>query len=62
MVGVSDPNEMVCEQMTVVGSRLAKKRVCATRAEWEAKRREDRSQTEKAQTQLCVNNPISGKC
>ena len=29
-----DPNERVCEKQTVVGSRLAVRRVCATRAEW----------------------------
>ena len=59
---VRDPNEKVCQVITPVGSRLATKKVCATRAEWEDKKRQDRDAVEKAQTQLCVNNPATGKC
>ena len=29
-----DPNEIVCEKHEVLGTRLATKRVCKTRAEW----------------------------
>ena len=57
-----DPNERICQDIIQTGSRLAKKRFCATRQEWEDKRREDREATEKAQTQLCVVNPATGKC
>ena len=57
-----DPNEKVCQVITPVGSRLATKKICATRAEWEDKKRQDREVTEKAQTQLCVVNPTTGKC
>jgi hypothetical protein len=57
-----DPNEKVCQVITPVGSRLATKKICATRAEWEDKKRQDRETTEKAQTQLCVVNPVTGKC
>jgi hypothetical protein len=57
-----DPNERVCQDIIPTGSRLAQKRVCATRQEWEDKRRQDREATEKAQTQLCVVNPATGKC
>ena len=57
-----DPNEKICQVITPVGSRLATKKVCATRAEWEDKKRQDREATEKAQTQVCVNNPATGKC
>ena len=46
---VGDPNERICEKMTVVGSRLAVKTVCATRAEWAERKREDRDITEQAQ-------------
>ena len=38
----ADQNERVCENVTMVGSRLAKRRVCATRAEWAEKRKLDR--------------------
>jgi hypothetical protein len=57
-----DPNERICQDIPELGSRLAKKRICATRQEWEDKKRQDREATEKAQTQLCVNNPATGKC
>ncbi len=57
-----DPNERVCQDIIQTGSRLAKKRFCGTRQEWEDKRRLDREATEKAQTQLCVVNPATGKC
>ena len=58
----ADPNQKICQVITPVGSRLATKKVCATKAEWEDKKRQDREATEKAQTQVCVNNPATGKC
>lgn len=57
-----DPNERVCQDIVQIGSRLGAKRFCGTRQEWEDKKRQDREATEKAQTQLCVNNPATGKC
>lgn len=47
-----DPNERICESIPVIGSRLAKKKVCATRAEWEEKKRLDRQAVEQAQRQI----------
>lgn len=44
-----DPNEIVCEKITAIGSRVATKRVCATRAEWAEKRRLDQEAVEQAQ-------------
>jgi hypothetical protein len=49
-----DPNERVCENITAIGSRLSKKRVCATRAEWADRKLQDRQAVEKAQTSPCV--------
>ena len=49
-------NEKVCETVTVTGSRLGKKRFCATRAEWEERRRLDRQEVEKAQRSPCVRD------
>ena len=46
-----DPKEVVCETQGVLGSRLAKRRVCMTRAEWAELRREDRQALEKVQVQ-----------
>jgi hypothetical protein len=44
-----DPNEVVCEKITAIGTRLATKRVCATRAEWAEKRKLDREAVDQAQ-------------
>jgi hypothetical protein len=55
-----DPNEKVCETLSVVGSRLATKRVCATRAEWAEKRKQDREETEKAQRLGCLTQVKCG--
>lgn len=45
----SDSSERICEDVIPTGSRLAKSRVCATRAEWEVRRRDDREVTERYQ-------------
>jgi hypothetical protein len=45
----ADPNEKICEDITSVGSRLATKRTCATRAEWEAKRKLEREAVDQLQ-------------
>ena len=52
-----DPNEVVCEKQKELGSRLAVKRVCMTRAEWAERRRLDRMELEKTQ----VNQPMKGQ-
>ena len=44
-----DPNQRICEDVTQVGSRLATKRICATRAEWAEKRKQDRAAVDEAQ-------------
>lgn len=51
----ADPNQKICQVITPVGSRLATKKVCATRAEWEARKKDDRETVEKAQTQRCMS-------
>jgi hypothetical protein len=56
----ADPNEKVCENIVAIGSRLAKKRVCASRAEWEERRRLDREAVESAQKMIggpCQTTP-----
>jgi hypothetical protein len=55
-----DPNQKVCENITLVGSRLAKKRVCATRAEWADRKLQDRQAVEKAQTSPCMLQSTGG--
>jgi hypothetical protein len=44
-----DPSEVVCERIGSIGSRLATKKVCATRAEWAEKRKLDREAVDQAQ-------------
>lgn len=45
----ADPNAKVCETVSQVGSRLSKKKICATRAEWAEMKRQDREATNEAQ-------------
>ena len=46
-----DPNEKVCETVSQVGSRLSRKKMCATRAEWAAMRKDQKETTELMQRQ-----------
>jgi hypothetical protein len=46
---IADPNQKVCETVTAVGSRLAAKKICATRAEWAEMRKQDRDVVDQAQ-------------
>jgi hypothetical protein len=46
-----DPNEVICEKQQEIGSRLASKRVCMTRSQWQEQRRLDRQDLDKAQMQ-----------
>jgi hypothetical protein len=46
-----DPNQVICEKQEVVGSRLAVRRVCKTRAQWADDRLQDRQEVEKVQIQ-----------
>jgi len=50
-VKTGDDTEQVCEKVEVIGSRLDFKRVCMTRAEWKQRKRADRDEVERAQTQ-----------
>lgn len=34
--GASDPNRQICRRQTEPGSRTAARRICMTRAQWEA--------------------------
>ena len=56
----TDPNERICETIPVIGSRLGKKRICSTRAEWEEQRRQDRQAVDQIQKQIagpCQTTP-----
>lgn len=49
-----DLNERICENITLTGSRLATKRFCGTRAQWEERRLLDRQAIEAVQRSPCV--------
>jgi len=42
--------EKICEKITVTGSRLGIRKICATRAEWAERRRQDRDVADGFQT------------
>jgi invasion protein IalB len=47
----ADPNEVVCQRVEQIGSRLGKKRICMTRSEWANQQLQDRQAVEKIQTE-----------
>jgi hypothetical protein len=50
-------DERICETITVTGSRLGKKKICATRAEWAERRRQDHDVVDGFQT--LTRNPCN---
>jgi hypothetical protein len=52
-----DPNEIICERQTALGSRLATQRVCKTRAQWAEERLTNRQDVDKAQMQRDLSHP-----
>ena len=56
-----DPNEVVCEKQTMVGSRLATRKVCATRAEWAERRRLDKEAIDQGQRSACMVTTTGSK-
>jgi hypothetical protein len=55
-----DPDERICENIIVTGSRIAARRFCGTRAEWEEKRRLDRQMIDEIQRNVCVVQKSGG--
>ena len=48
-MAADDP--VICEKQEQLGSRIAAKRICMKRAEWQERRLQDRGTLEKTQTQ-----------
>ena len=59
-VGPFDPNERVREKIIVTGSRIATRRFCGTRAEWQEKRRPDRQMIDEIQRNVCLVQKSGG--
>jgi hypothetical protein len=49
--GTQDPNEVVCQKVAEIGSRLITKRICMSRAQWVQQERSDRDEINRLQTQ-----------
>lgn len=56
----ANPNEVICEKQEVTGSRLAHRKVCMTRSQWEDTKRQDRSAVEKVQSERGLIAPVPG--
>lgn len=67
-LSAGDPTEKICENVSQIGSRLSKKRICATRAEWAERRLQDRKDAEHIQraingsTCVAVKNNVQSIC
>jgi hypothetical protein len=51
----ADPNEIICQKIEQLGSRIAKKRVCLTRSQWADQQLQDRQELERVQVQRTMN-------
>lgn len=58
---VGNPNEKICETITPIGSRLATKRFCGTRAEWADRKLQEKQALENAQRSPCVRDGVTCK-
>ena len=56
-----DPNEKICENVSQIGSRLSRKRICATRAEWAERRLQDRKDAEHIQRSITGSTCVAVK-
>lgn len=52
-----DPNRIICKRDKAIGSRLSSKKMCATAAQWDQMRADNRQAVERAQ----ANRPKSGQ-
>lgn len=59
-IQASDPNERICKDI-YLGSRVAKKRFCGTRAEWEERERQDRADMQNAQRPMQCTAVMGGR-
>jgi hypothetical protein len=57
-----DPNERVCRDIPLTGSRMVTRRFCATRAEWEEREREDKDAIQLMQRPMQCSVMGSKRC
>lgn len=46
----ADPNRQICQTLAETGSRLSRRRVCMTSAQWEEHRQQTKDSLERAQS------------
>lgn len=56
-----DPNQVVCVNENEIGSRVSRRRVCRTRAEWAEIERQTRATLDRTQTYRPTCEP-AGRC
>ena len=62
--GEGDPEQIVCRNETEIGSRVSRRRVCRTRAEWaelQAQNRDITDEVQRFKPVICVQEPTSGR-
>jgi hypothetical protein len=59
-----DPNKVICRTIDRTGSRLARDRICMTRAQWDERTRNDRRETEQMQANMgrCLTSATGKDC
>lgn len=55
-----DPNQVICERVEKIGTRLGSSRVCMSRAQWAEQKRQNRETIENAQRTNCANELPNG--
>jgi hypothetical protein len=50
----ANPDQMICRTVRETGSMLGRSRICKTRAQWEAERRDTRQTIDRSQTNRVV--------
>jgi hypothetical protein len=59
-----DPNKIICRTIDRTGSRLAKDRICMTRAQWDERTRNDQRETQQMQANMgrCLTSATGKDC
>lgn len=58
----ADPNERICKDIVLTGSRMITRRFCGTRAEWEEREREDKDAIQLMQRPMQCSVMGSKRC
>ena len=59
---VADPNKIICRDIGQTGSRLARNRICMTRAQWDERERRDQGELKQLQANMPNFCPPRTEC